>query len=103
MPREEEESIIIKQILKDKLFSNSENAGRLAVKLATNVFFSESEMRRSSLTGRGKLDILDSDKMRAIQDIVVHHYRGKVDNVTGMWEGCKKAISKKCQYIRTKQ
>ena len=93
----------IERIVRDRAYHNHNNAGKLAVKLACQVFFTERVMAASFITGdRGRLEVLDADKLDEIEDIVVRMYRGKVRDIPGLWETCKRAISKKCQNLRKK-
>ena len=50
----------VEKIIKQWLYKDPTNAGRLASKLAMEIFFSEKILAESSLTGgRGKLKILE--------------------------------------------
>ena len=94
----------IEKILKQKLFREPANAGRLAVRLAMEVFFSKAVLLESSLTGdHGKLKTLNPEKMADIEDIIIRMYRGKVPDTKELWEKCNKAIAKKCQNLRLQQ
>ena len=57
---------------KFELIEPTTTAGKLAVKLACQVFFTERGMAASSITGdRERLEVLDADKLDEIEDIVV--------------------------------
>ena len=93
----------IEKILKQRLFKEPSNAGRLAVRLASDIFFDEKTLGESSLTGdHGKLKVLDEQRIGDIEDIVVRMYRGKVTDIKETLDKCREAISKKCQRIRKK-
>ena len=91
----------IEKILRQNLFKDLANAGRLAAK----VLFDEETLKASSISGdHGKLKILDPDKISNIEDIVIRMYRGKVPDIKELWKNkCIKAISKKCQTLRREQ
>ena len=91
----------IEKIIKQRLFRDPTKAGRLATRLAMEVFFDEKTLGESSLAGdRGKLNVLDEGKMADIEDIIVRMYRGKVKDIGKTVEKCREAVNKKCQYIR---
>lgn len=95
----------IEKILRNRSWQEPSKAGQLAAKLAQEVFFGDKVLAASSLTGdRGRLDVLDPDKMDEIEDIIIHLYRKKVKEgkLRALWEGCRKAIGKKCQNVRNK-
>lgn len=88
--------------MRQRLFKDASNAGRLAVQLATKMFFDEKTLGESSLTGEhGKLKILDEERLADIEDIILRIYRGKVTDIKETWGKCREAIGKKCQ--RTKE
>ena len=95
----------IEKILRQNLFKDPANAGRLAVRLAADVLFDEETLKASSISGdRGKLKILDPNKISDIEDIVIRMYRGKVPDIKELWKDKRvKAISKKCQSLRREQ
>ncbi len=89
----------IEKILKNPLFKDSANAGRLAIALACNVFFGSDILARSSLGGsHGKYRTLEEGKLVEIEAIVVKLYRHKDPDV--LWTKCREAIGKKCQALR---
>ena len=60
------------QMFRDRAYHNHNNAGKLAVKFACEVLFTERVMAASSITGdQGRLEVLDADKLNEIEDIVV--------------------------------
>ena len=91
----------IERILKQPVYQDINNAGRLAIALARQVFFGDEVMRSSSLSGHlGKYDVLDEDKMAQIQDIIFRMYRP--NDGKALWSKCREAIGKKCQSMRSK-
>ncbi len=65
----------IERIVRQALYQDIRNTGRLAIALARQVFFSNTEMRASSLGGHlGKYDVLDERKLEQIQDIIMRMY-----------------------------
>ena len=65
-PGTPQEKKIVK-IIKNPLFKDASNAGRLAIALACNVFFSTEILAKSSLGGsHGKYKPLDEDKLKTL-------------------------------------
>ena len=86
----------IERIIKQPVYQDVNNAGRLAIALARQVFFGDEVMRTSSLGGHlGKYDVLDEDKMAQIQDTIFHMYRP--NDGKALWSKCREPIGKKCQ------
>ena len=93
----------IEKILKQKLFKEPANAGRLAVRLAMEVFFNKELLKEGSLTGdHGKLKVLDPEKISDIEDIFVRMYWGKVPDIKELWD-ISACFAKKCQNLRLQE
>ena len=91
----------IDKIVKIRAYQNPASAGNMAVQLALQVFFDKNILKASSFTGdRGRLHILDPEKVDEIEDVIIRMYRGKVKDTNSLWESCKRAISKKCKNLR---
>lgn len=91
----------IEKLLNRPKYQNPANAGRLAVALALEVFFGREELGESSLSGgHGMLKLLDESKLDEIEEVIKGFYRTKVKKIGDLWQKCRLAIGKKCQYIR---
>ena len=76
-------------------------AGRMAVALATEVYFSNAVLRKSGLTSdHGRLEVLDQASMAEIEDVIREYYKSKVRNTDDLWAKARMAIAKKCQALR---
>ena len=91
----------MERIIKQPLYQDINNAGRLAIALACQVFFGDEVMHTSSLSGHlGKYNVLEEEKLAQIQDTVWHMCRPNEGKV--LWSKCREAIGKKCQSMCSK-
>ena len=91
----------IRRITGNRKYKDVSKAGRVAVALATEVYFSNDILRKSGLTSdHGRLEVLDSESMAEIEDIIRNYYRTKVQNTDDVWAKARMAIGKKCQSLR---
>ena len=89
----------IRRITGNRKYKDVSKAGRVAVALATEVYFSNDILRKSGLTSdHGRLEVLDSESMAEIEDIIRNYYRTKVRNTDDVWAKARMAIAKNASH-----
>ena len=68
----------IRRIVGNRKYKDVSKAGRMAVALATEVYFSNDVLRKSGLTSdHGRLEVLDQASMAEIEDVIRQYYKTK--------------------------